>query len=205
MAFDEEDAGAAQALTELRDTEASDSPFALLHKVAQLIDTVDTVNSKVVRARYNQAVTAIDGKINQLQGEITKSGVATPELSNQLLRPLQLLKQKLEDETNIAAIYMAQSQTAAEVLEEGLAQLEHAIRRAADWVQKGGDDSNVDVKETPVVTPPKLVAEISVSAVFNRVSSGVYMETQEDISSFIEALTDELETAIKQEKRVRIR
>ena len=80
-----------------------------------------------------------------------------------------------------------------------------AIRRAADWGQKGGDDSNVDVKEPPVVAPPKAVTEIRVSAVFNRVSSGVYMETQEDVSSFIEALAEELEAAIKQEKRVRIR
>jgi hypothetical protein len=166
---------------------------------------VDRVNSEIVTTRYSQAVTAIDEKIKQLEGEITKSGVATPELSNQLLRPLQLLKQKLQDETNIAAIYMAQSETASEVLEEGLAQLEQAIRREAGWEQESGDDSVVGVQDRPVVTAPKLVAEISVSAVFNRVSSGVYMETQEDVSSFIEALTDELEAAIKQEKRVRIR
>jgi hypothetical protein len=201
----EKDAGAAQALTELRSIETSESPFAQLHKVAQLISAVDRVNSEIVTTRYSQAVTAIDEKIKQLEGEITKSGVATPELSNQLLRPLQLLKQKLQDETNIAAIYMAQSETASEVLEEGLAQLEQAIRREAGWEQESGDDSVVGVQDRPVVTVPKAVTEIRVSAVFNRVSSGVYMETQEDVSSFIEALTDELEAAIKQEKRVRIR
>ena len=44
--------------------------------------------------------------------EIAKSAIETPELSNRLLRPLQLLKADLETETSIANIYMLQTQTA---------------------------------------------------------------------------------------------
>ncbi|MNH14984.1 hypothetical protein D3C79_745890 [compost metagenome] len=55
------------------------------------------------------------------------------------------------------------------------------------------------------VTPPKPVVEVAATSVFNKLGNGLYLESQNDIERFIEALRVELEVAIKQDTRVRIR
>ena len=53
--------------------------------------------------------------------------------------------------------------------------------------------------------PPKPVIDVAATSVFNKLGNGVYLESQRDIERFIDALKAELEAAIKQDKRVRIR
>lgn len=43
------------------------------------------------------------------------------------------------------------------------------------------------------------------SEIFNKTCEGVYLENQNDIDCFVAALREELETAIKQAKQVRLR
>ncbi len=122
---------------------------------------------------------------------------------------------------------MLQTQTAVEKLDDGLYELERAVqgeiekREKAEYEElerirkeneasgKQGEGNGHEVKEPapkPVtVSKPKPVVEVAVSSVFNKVSDSVYLESEADIASFIEALKDELSTVIKQEKRVRIR
>ena len=151
--------------------------------------------------------------------------MATSELSNRLLRPLQLVKSELETETSISGIYMLQTQTAVEKLDDGLYELERAVqleierrekderdelerkRKEDEANGKSGDEGEVR-ENTPKPAPvskPKPVVEVMVSSVFNKVSESVYLETEADIAAFIDALKDELSAAIAQEKRVRIR
>jgi len=55
------------------------------------------------------------------------------------------------------------------------------------------------------VARPKPVVEVSATRVFNKVSSGIYLESDSDIERFVEALREELQSAVKQDKRVRLR
>ena len=52
---------------------------------------------------------------------------------------------------------------------------------------------------------PMPVVEVSATKVFNTLASGIYLEKQEDVDHFVNALKDELKTAIAAGKRVRLK
>ncbi|UXH40637.1 BREX system P-loop protein BrxC [Pseudomonas promysalinigenes] len=211
------------ALLELHAIEQNAAPYNQLHKVAGLVEAVEAINAAILTEKREHALARVEEKIAQLQAEIAKSGIETAELSNRLLRPLQLVKADLETETSIANIYLLQTQTADERLHDGVFELERAIQAEAERQQKLQQEqveaaqvanSASGVKEdrapslTPApkpVTPPKPVVEVAATRVFNKLGNGLYLESQGDIDRFIDALKAELESAITQDKRIRIR
>ena len=210
----ERDDKARQALQTLQAIENDQAPYGKLHQVAQLIETVEAVNQALLEDKRSHALERIEEKIRQLQQEIDKSGIASPDLSNRLLRPLQLLKAELQNETSIAQIYMLQTQLATDKLDEGLFELERAIqaehdRQAASKVAEappaGSPVPAAANKPATKVVAPKPVQEVSIAAIQNQVSQNVYLESEQEINDFIQALQSELQAAIKQNKRVRIR
>lgn len=219
----DKDGKSCKALIELKAIEQNASPYGQLHQVASLVEIVEAINAAILAEKRQHALARVDEKIAQLQAEIAKSGIETHELSNRLLRPLQLVKADLETETSIANIYMLQTQTADERLHDGVFDLERAIQSELERQQKLQEEqakalqaasSAAGVKEdraparvpTPKpVAAPKPVIEVAATSVFNKLGNGLYLESQNDIDRFIEALKAELEVAIKQDKRVRVR
>lgn len=219
----EKDDKARKALLELQAIEQNAAPYNQLHKVAGLVETVEAINAAILTEKREHALARVDEKIVQLQAEIAKSGIETAELSNRLLRPLQLVKADLETETSIANIYLLQTQTADERLHDGVFELERGIQAEAERQHKlrqeqikatQAANAASGVKEdratSPVpiptpVAPPKPVVEVAATSVFNKLGNGLYLESQGDIDRFVDALKAELESAIKQDKRIRIR
>lgn len=222
---------ALQALEQIRQSEA---PYNRLHKVTGLIAEVEAVNSAELSEKRSHAIERVEEHIAQLRTEIDNSGIATPELNNCLLSPLQNVKRDLETETSIAAIFMLQAETARNHLDEALDQLtreinaEHerlaqlakqaelkaqqAAAKAASKTGTAGVSPGANRVAEPAPPPapkpqpkPKPVVDVDVQRVFSKNSSGVYLETTQDVEQFIRALQDELSTAIQAEKRVRIR
>jgi len=217
QALDKDDK-ARTALAEMQSIESADAPYSLLHKIAGLVSTVESVNETILTEKRAHAMERVDIKINQLQAEIEKSGIGTPELSNKLLYPLQQLKADIETETGISGIYMLQTETAEERLADSMYELERVIQQSieeADRKRKieeqsknygeGGQADDLDKTPSPPPKPPKPVVEITASSVFNKVSQSVYLESEADIERFIDALKTELEQAVNNDKRVRIR
>ena len=213
----EKDENARKAWTELKQIDQADAPYGLLHKVTSLVETVEAVNNRILEDKRSHALGRVDQRIQQLQSEITKSGIGTPDLSNRLLRPLQLIKEELELETSIANIFMLQSQTAQDKLDDSLFELERAIQAEAEKQVKAQKDerktaethtdrpSGESVSKPVPVAMPKPIVEVSASKVFSAIGSGVYLESQADIDTFVDALKEQLELAIQQNKRVRLR
>lgn len=115
---------------------------------------------------------------------------------------------------------MLQTETATERFDDGLYELERAVqaeieRRAkaeqaakAQQTNPTGADTSTPVPNTkpePPVAKPKPVVEVNVSSVYNKTCEGVYLETEESIDQFVEALKAELKSIVRNEKRVRIR
>ncbi|MNP14589.1 hypothetical protein D3C76_1069210 [compost metagenome] len=118
---------------------------------------------------------------------------------------------------------MLQTQTADERLNDGVFELERAIQAEVERLQKLQEEqaraaqsanTATGVKEdrapslapTPKpVAPPKPVIEVAVTSVFNKLGSGLYLESQNDVDRFISALKTELQNAIQQDKRIRLR
>lgn len=217
------DEKARKALEELTRIQEAESPYNQLHRVAGLVETVEAVNSALLKDKRDHAIARVEEKIKQLQAEIAKSGLDSPELSNRLLRPLQLVKADLETETSIAAIYMVQTQTAVERLDDGLFELERAIQVEAEKAAKQqkpqeinngsigsetGTTNTSGVSQTSKpksVSQPKPVVEVTATRVFNKVSTGAYLESQADIEAFLQALREELEKAVENGNRARLR
>ena len=130
---------------------------------------------------------------------------------------MQLVKEDLAEDTGIAHIFMLQTQTAQEKLEDSLFELERAIqaeaekqaetqRDAKEAGESHTDKPTQDTAPKPLpVTAPKPVIEVSATKVFGKLASGIYLEKQEDVDDFVSALKDELQTAIAAGKRVRLK
>lgn len=218
---------AGKVMLELHRIAKAESPYHLLNKIADLIGTVETVNANLLAEKRSQAIEHIDAKIKQLEIEIQNSGIATAELRNKLLRPLQLLKANIEAENSLSSIYMQQTQTAVERFDEALYELEQEvsaeIQRQANAALVAPDISSsplmvvaetdttirapVVVTSQPTITvvPPKPVVEVNVASIYNKTSSSVYLETEESVDQFVEELKTELKKIVADKKRVRIR
>lgn len=213
----EREENAKKALDELRTIYEAPAPYSLLHKVAGLIETVEAANCRILDDKRAHAVKRVEEKINLLKAELAKSAIDTPELSNRLLRPLQLVKQSIEAEDSVANIYMLQTQTAQEKLDESLEELERAIQAEAEEQpnaphvgrEKPDESENThssDDTAEPVRPPkPMPVVEVSAGDVFSKVNGGIYLETEEDADRFAEALKEELKNALAGGKRVRLK
>jgi hypothetical protein len=210
---------ASKALAELKHIDTAEAPYGLLHRVVSLVETVEAVNTAIVGEKREHALARVEEKIQQLQAEIIKSGIATADLSNRLLRPLQLIKEDLTGETSIATIYMLQTQTAQEKLDDSLFNLEQAAHAEAEKQAKARRDAqdgagtythkpSQDASPTPTPAPvatPKPVVDVSAAKVFSKLASGIYLEKQEDVDKFVAALKEELQKAIKEGGRVRLK
>ncbi len=220
------DPKAKTALAEMHEIESSLAPYGNLHKVAGLVNTVETINESILTEKRNHALSRVDEKIEQLSAEIEKSGISTPELSNKLLRPLQLIKEDLIADSSISGIYMLQTQTANERLNDGIFKLEVAIQDELDRQEAAARKIELEKSQTKpelvtgtggggaIVAPKPLVAkkvvtlkpakDVNVTAIYKRSVNGVYLESQTEIDNFVDALKQELESAIQQGNRVRI-
>jgi hypothetical protein len=126
-----------------------------------------------------------------------------------------LVKEELAEETGIATIFMLQTQTAQDKLDDSLFELERAIQAEAEKQAKAKKDlqqdadsdiSNPSEDIAPKPVPmPRPVVEVSASKIFGKLASGIYLEKQEDVDQFVNALQDELQTAIAAGKRVRLK
>lgn len=215
----DKDKKAATALIELQQVYSAEAPYNQLHKVAGLISTVSQINDALISDRRVHALERLDLKIQQLQQEIDQSGIATPELSNRLLRPLQLIKSDLQKQNSIPQIFMLQSNTADEQLDDSLHALnvaieeEHAKRQAAtnpvtkqNPIGEGRENEINESKPDPApLVKAKPIQDVSVSHVFNSVLSGAYIETPEQAENFINKLKETLDSAVKNGARIRIR
>ena len=212
---------AKKALSELHRISTNESPYGLLNKIADLVRTVESVNERLLTEKCSQAVEQIDDKIKQLEAEIKNCGIATAELSNKLLRPLQLLKADIEVESSLSTIYMLQTQTSVERFDEALYELESEVEaeiqrqaKAAQLAQSKAESvtspatsapATTPVKPAIAVVPPKPVVEVDVASIYSKTSSSVYLETEESVDQFVDALKAELKKIVSDKKRVRIR
>lgn len=150
----EKEPEAKAALAELDRIYASEAPYGMLQKVAGLIQTVDETNTQLLEQKRDHAIGRIDQRIAKISAEIVKSGIGTPELSNRLLRPLQLLKSDIESAASIAQIYLLQGDTANDREQESLDDLhreqeaEAERQRAAREKANNGGKPHLDAKPT---------------------------------------------------------
>ena len=122
---------------------------------------------------------------------------------------------------------MLQTQTAVERFDEALYELESEVQaeiqrqaKAAQLAQSKAESvTNTATTSSPAtstpaaspvqpaiaVVPPKPVVEVDVASIYSKSSSSVYLETEESVDQFVDALKAELKKIVSDKKRVRIR
>ena len=185
---------AASGLRKIKEILSAPSPYGLIKEANGLIDKVGAINDSLVAEQRADAVTAIDQHIDQITKDLD-SGNADAPVREQCLAPLKNLRESLESQKSIAHISQARARS-ENLLDQAVKALEEAQARAAETDTAtsggGGETPKPKVKKSRTVEPAKLATKM-------------YLETHDDVNDFIEAVRKELDDAIDNDERVRIR
>jgi hypothetical protein len=160
------------------------SPYNLIKEAEGLIKTVDATNSGLVAASRTQACEKINKYIATLIKDLeAPNGDAGLRLA--CVNPLELLRGKVETEESLAHITQAETE-ALKAFDAALLRIDEYVRRVAER------EETTSYKKHRIVEPARLV-------------KAAYLETLDDVNTFLDTLRQELEHAIRQNERVQIR
>lgn len=205
----EKNDSAKSSLAELHRISMMDAPYGVLNKVIDHIEIIAKINDDLITSHRKEALTVIDQFVSELSNEIQKSGIATADLSNQLLRPLQLLKDKINSETSISTIFMLQANDAKKTFEEQYSTLDEMVTAEVERQEAQAAQAEKNSTPTTTIEPPKPIVAplkpiIDISKVYGQVSMDAYLEDEESIDQFVEALRSQLKKIVREDKKVRI-
>ena len=180
----EVDVDVKQALGRMDQIMAADRPYSILRETDALIQTVGSFNDRVIADRRAGAVQQVDERIAQIKGALEEIKFDA-DFSNQVLKPLQDVKKRIEAEESTSTIFYLQSKMAADEMERSLELIES---RKPKPVDENGDAA---VRQTKTIRPASLLTK-------------VYLENEEEIEQFIGRLRQQLEAALKENARIRI-
>lgn len=164
------------------------NPYGLIKDADGLVATVSAVNSAILTQRRQQAVEKIDAHYGTLTKDMaTVKG--DPILRDACLKPLERLRKQVEQEESIAHITQAEAEAVSE-FDSGTARIEEFSRKKP--VGPGGGGGPDPLKEQEIIMPAKLVTK-------------THLETQAEVDAFLATLRQELEKALANKKRIKIR
>lgn len=208
---------AAAALRDLEKIRETPAPYGQVNRIEPLLAVVDLVNQEIVGEKRSHALNKIDEKINAVKAELTLVS-ADADLSNKVLRPLQVLRGNLERENSIPQIFYMQSQ-AAELMDDAVTSIfrEHEARRVAAEKEAArvavvttgtSTDSKVDTESTSSATPtvaPQVTIKPTATVRAASFSGGKpYLETTQEVDAYVNELREKLLKLINDGQRVRV-
>ena len=185
-----QEAGA--ALARMEQILAAPRPYGLLREVAGLIHTASSINDQLVAAARGPAVAEIQGLVDGVNQEL-ESVSADKALVGVATAPLAKLVATASQTTSIAHIAQARL-TAEEAFDRAMTAIEAA--QAKPPAEPGGPG--------PQPPPEPKVKKRRVLEAKKLWSSG-FIETSEDVETFISKLRAELEDALDAGERVQIK
>ena len=194
----EKDEAASAALGQMQTILKAPSPYGLLKNVDGLIQTVQTVNSDLLTDQRKRALDKIDGYIAEVEREVERTG-ADADASHAALAPLQATRKQIGNEGGIGNIQLFASDAEAD-MDRAITRLERVAHEAqAERDRKAGLlRENGAAKTTPAIKPSRTVKPLELM-------TKAYLETEDDVKEFVDALSAQLKAAIAENARVRIR
>ena len=178
---------AASALRRMHEILTAPAPYSLIQEAEALITTVTDVNAALLSERRDLVARSIDAQIALVQQDLA-SVQHDQTLADGCLGPLQQLKAQIPTQESLA--HLSQADTEAVNLKD--AALRTIQEYLVDQASQTGVEDKPNIKETQVIKPASLTQQS-------------YLETSEDIERFLEALSKEMNEAIKINKRIEIR
>jgi hypothetical protein len=195
----EKDQVASAALGQMRTILNASSPYGLLKTVDGLIQQVQTVNTELVTERRTRTLEKIDAHITEVEREVERTE-ANGDLSHGCLAPLQALRKRALTEMGIGNLKLV-ADDAVEDADRAIVRLEHAVQeKQAARVHNAAfvKENSPTAKAAPTIKPSRTVKPLELM-------TKTYLETEEDVQEFVDALSAQLRSAIAENARVRIR
>ncbi|OLE72273.1 MAG: hypothetical protein AUI36_01545 [Cyanobacteria bacterium 13_1_40CM_2_61_4] len=191
----EQDAKAAPALRRMQDILSAQSPYSLIQEAEGLITTVEGVNTALLAEHRTVTCQKIDDVIATLTQDIEAAN-GDEALTSVCLGPLGKLRVQVEGEASIAHIVQAEQQ-ALTLFDAAQGRIQECVRKVPEQPSTEGPGPAPE-KPRPVV---KKVHPIKPAALVR----ATYLETKEEVESFLEALSRQLYDALEHEERIQIR
>lgn len=199
------EAASAQALADLEAVRANPAPYAQVNRIEALLAAVEKVNEALAGTRREKALLSIDGKIQEATQALDQAH-AEPSLRNAVLQPLQSLKAQLAGLVSIPRILFLQGR-AGELLDEAMDKIAVAAAAAkAKATIKPVQPSTPGGSATPpppVSPAPPAAKPIRVVRVAD-LGAKTYLETEQDVDTYVGKLRAELMAAIAAGHRTRV-
>lgn len=219
----EKEEKAARALARIDEILSAKAPYNLIREGEGLIQTATQVNDCFLQEAHERADSWVEKYIAKVSDELDTL-LASPDQRNRSLLPLQTLRQRIAKQRSLAHISQMQDE-ARELADVALDHLQLLAEQAEAKAKTAASDPEprpvisgsgtpgltmaepiLPVHEAPaaVVAPTAPVKKRRVIDAHLLAGAG-YIETQEDIESFLAKLRKELELAVADNHRVEIR
>ncbi|HAJ5766372.1 TPA: BREX system P-loop protein BrxC, partial [Escherichia coli] len=200
----DKDETAQKALQELEAIYSKARPYGELHRIIPLIETVETINQRLVEEYRSHALQQIDNHINELKQSMQEMHVPA-DLQHSLLHPMQQSRKKVEQNGLIPQIMEEQAEVRALQFK--------ANERLNGWVEE--QRKKVPEPKTvpqpgiidPVAKPePKLKKTIYVNTrkTMERAAGVTTLDNAEQVDKALEQLRKTLMDAINAGERVQL-
>lgn len=199
----EKDVEAAAALKRMDAIQKAPAPYNLIKDIDSLIQTVRTVNTDLLTRRRTSVLEKVSSLIAEVERELTRTE-SSDDLSHKCLSPLQLLKANIEKEAILGNIQQFETE-AIEMADRAINIIEQeqlkANERNEQLIRETSKEPDVPIKPSK---PIQYVKQIRIVKPIDHMKKS-FIETDEDVDEFVDALRAELHAAIAENARVRIR
>ena len=197
------DPQAAAALAKLEAIRANPTPYGQVNQIDPLVTTLEKANEVLAAERRERALKSIDAKLAEASHALDVAQ-ASPELRNQVLKPLQDLKAQLASLSSIPKILFLQGRS-GELLDEVMDKLAHAAQQKATPLATqqppSGNSPGVSSAPTqPLAPPAKPIQVVRVADM----GSKTYLESEADVEGFVAQLKAELLATVRAGKKARL-
>lgn len=183
---------AAPGLRRMSEILAAPAPYGMIHEAEDLIRTVSDVNTALITDRRGQVVAKIEGHLSEISKEIDAAG-GNADLQYACNGPLEKLLHQVQQEESLAHLIQAE-QEAVGAFDAAMGRIEEFANQKVTPSPGVGDPST----PKPPVKPRCIVKPVELA-------SSTYMETAEEVETFLERLRQKLEKAIAEGQRIQIR
>ena len=199
------DPQAAAALAKLEAIRANPAPYGQVNQIDPLVTTLEKANEALAAERRERALKSLDAKLAEASHAAAQ---ASPELRNQVLKPLQDLKAQLAGLSSIPRILWLQGRS-GELLDEVMDKLAHAAHAAQQKAPPPAPPhphtgtASPAASPAPVPPPAPAAKPIQVVRVAD-MGSKTYLESEADVEGFVAQLKAELLATVRAGKKARV-
>jgi hypothetical protein len=192
----ERDPRAAPAMRRMYEILGAKSPYSQIKEVETLISTVQEVNTLLLQTKRTTALQKIDAQIESIRNDI-EAAKATTTLATTCISPLERLRDRVNAEQSLAHISQIESESTTEY-DKAIDKFEAFCASPPPQPDKVKEETATEKTVAPVIRKQRVVkpAELMTKS---------HLETASDVTEFLNALKEQLNSAISNNERIQIR